>query len=175
MNTSDFSLLTRMRLQSLVPVCSEVRSAINAVEKMDKGTSKCLIKTLLKCDKTKCLLSSSREARSLSPPSSPPLSPSLARPSFVTATALPPNTSVRGLKRAMQVPAMMANREIGRFRHHGSFSFGSKCLMMDKFLPNRGKQLARFGQKIFCGKFSTCGDMFMSACQGMTETSPVCV
>ncbi len=46
------------------------------------------------------------------------------------------------------------------------FSHGKKCLIIDNFLPNRREQVARFGQKIFCGTYSKNGEIFMSACQG---------
>ncbi len=69
---------------------------------------------------------------------------------------------------------MLANREIGGFRRGrrgarggcgGALSFGGRCLVMDSFLPNHRRQLARFGQKVFCGTYSRCGSVFMSACQ----------
>ena len=35
------------------------------------------------------------------------------------------------------------------------------------FLPNMMERKARYHQKLFCGRYSTNGDIFLSACQGL--------
>ena len=35
------------------------------------------------------------------------------------------------------------------------------------FLPNMMETKARYHQKLFCGRYSTNGDIFLSACQGL--------
>lgn len=35
------------------------------------------------------------------------------------------------------------------------------------FLPNMMERKVRYHQKLFCGRYSTNGDIFLSACQGL--------
>ena len=51
-------------------------------------------------------------------------------------------------------------------RRSRNFSQPDKCAIYSKLLPNRKTEIARHTAKLFCGAFSTDGNLFMSACQG---------
>ena len=57
--------------------------------------------------------------------------------------------------------------QAGNFgRSSRNFSHPHKCAIYSKILPNRKTEIARHSSKLFCGSYSTNGDIFMSACQG---------
>lgn len=65
-----------------------------------------------------------------------------------------------------KINRMVANRQAGNFgRSSRNFSHPHKCAIYSKILPNRKTEIARHSSKLFCGSYSTNGDIFMSACQ----------
>jgi len=62
---------------------------------------------------------------------------------------------------------VIQNREMGDVNGHrfGHFTRGAKSQILSQLLPNFGKTVAEFRQKVFCGTYSRCGDLFMSAGQ----------
>lgn len=62
---------------------------------------------------------------------------------------------------------VIQNRELGDVNGHrfGHFTPGAKSQILSQLLPNCGKTVAEFRQKVFCGTYSKCGDLFMSAGQ----------
>lgn len=61
--------------------------------------------------------------------------------------------------------SLIARREMGNFRHSRGLSAGAKCQVYQTFLPNKCRKMAEYHQKVFCGTFSHCGNLFLSACQ----------
>lgn len=49
--------------------------------------------------------------------------------------------------------------------HRQNFSPSDKASAYANFLPNMMERKARYHQKLFCGRYSTNGDIFLSACQ----------
>eukprot|EP00094_Tigriopus_californicus_P011468 TCALIF_11073-PA protein Name:"Similar to DCAF11 DDB1- and CUL4-associated factor 11 (Pongo abelii)" AED:0.19 eAED:0.19 QI:0/0/0/0.66/1/1/6/0/587 len=67
-----------------------------------------------------------------------------------------------------RVPWLIGRREIGDFRwqgRHQHFTHGQRCHILSAFLPDRCQILDKYDQKVFCGTYSTDGQLFMSACQ----------
>merc|ERR1712241_565274 len=62
---------------------------------------------------------------------------------------------------------VIQNREIGDVNGHrfGHYTSGAKNQILSQLLPNCGKTVAEFNSKVFCGTYSKCGDLFMSAGQ----------
>lgn len=62
---------------------------------------------------------------------------------------------------------VIQNRELGDVHGHrfGHFTLGAKRQIQSTLLPNQSKTAASLNQKVFCGTYSKCGDLFMSACQ----------
>ena len=46
------------------------------------------------------------------------------------------------------------------------FSLGYKAQLLSNYLPNHHQRIETFSHQVFNGIYSTCGDMFVSACQG---------
>ena len=67
------------------------------------------------------------------------------------------------------VSSWVAKRELGNFTRPPSsaspFSHGRQRLLLSKFIPNKRRKIATFSQKLFCGTYSNCGNLFLSACQ----------
>ena len=62
---------------------------------------------------------------------------------------------------------VIQNRELGDLNGHrfGHFTAGARRQILNSLLPNSSELLADFRHKVFCGTFSKCGNIFMSACQ----------
>ena len=56
--------------------------------------------------------------------------------------------------------------QYGGLRCDRGFTHGQRCKVFESYLPNKADLIAKYKQKVFCGTYSTCGDLFMSACQG---------
>ena len=70
------------------------------------------------------------------------------------------------MKINMTCKCTLISFQAGNFGRSGrNFSQPHKCAIYSKLLPNRKTEVARHSSKLFCGSFSTSGDIFMSACQ----------
>jgi len=142
---SDFSRLTRERL-GLGPATKTVAatSALNSLENPKASTS-------------------SSSSTSQEPIASSSAS-SLETDKSSATTAAQPETVCPNKQ---FLPRILADREIGGFRSLSSpfFSAGCQCRLMGNYLPNHCQKKTTFTQKLFCGSYSNCGDLFMSACQ----------
>ena len=63
--------------------------------------------------------------------------------------------------------SVIKNRELGDVNGHrfGHYTQGAKNQILSHLLPNLGKKVAEYHSKVFCGTYSKCGDLFMSAGQ----------
>ena len=94
-------------------------------------------------------------------------------PSYgANATNLYPSQNLSMLVERNRIPpvsAWVSRRELGDFTRSSScgspFSHGRQCMLMSKFIPNKRRKIATFSQKLFCGTYSNCGNLFLSACQ----------
>ena len=70
--------------------------------------------------------------------------------------------------RLPSISTWVSSRELGNYSrsaYASPFSHGRQCFLMSKFLPNKRRKIATFSQKLFCGTYSNCGNLFLSACQ----------
>jgi WD40 repeat protein len=78
------------------------------------------------------------------------------------------NSSINECNRLPSISSWVSSRELGNFSrsaYASPFSHGRQCFLMGKFLPNKRRKIATFSQKLFCGTYSNCGNLFLSACQ----------
>ncbi|XP_045462057.1 DDB1- and CUL4-associated factor 11 [Harmonia axyridis] len=60
---------------------------------------------------------------------------------------------------------VLRTREIGKTSPYNNFTFGNKCRISYKFLPNRAIDLDIYEGKVFCGIFNKDGSRYLTASQ----------
>ncbi|XP_044760250.1 DDB1- and CUL4-associated factor 11 [Coccinella septempunctata] len=70
-----------------------------------------------------------------------------------------------GTSRFKNLVNVLGTREIGKTSPYANFTFGNKCRISNKFLPNKPIDLDCYEGKVFCGIFNKDGSRYLTASQ----------
>ncbi|KAK9880734.1 hypothetical protein WA026_013058 [Henosepilachna vigintioctopunctata] len=60
---------------------------------------------------------------------------------------------------------LLRNREVGKSSPYMNMTFGNKCKIANRFLPNRGVEIDYYNGKVFCGIYNKDGSRYLTGSQ----------